>query len=205
MLPPKILITAALVNCTKDTKGKWQSVCEHTVGTVRCTTEAVIINSYRRSNCLETLRPLGPLRPLLSTRHEEDTKHWTPRNVTGKTTDAPSAPAARIINEHSSDLVCTKKKGVGTCASMSRCLIRVMDFFRVSLSPGMKASSSSARWRGLVTMKWAMWSFRLLRDWTAAKREQDKTSKDPERFRRFRICSFSYWQESCRADVWLQK
>lgn len=42
-----------------------------------------------------------------------------------------------------------------------------MDFLKVSLSPGMKASSSSARLQGLVTMNWAIWSFRLLRDWTA--------------------------------------
>lgn len=56
-----------------------------------------------------------------------------------------------------------------TWASMSRCLIRVMDFLKVSLSPGIKVSSSSARLQGLVTINWAIWSFRLLRDWTAAK------------------------------------
>lgn len=59
-----------------------------------------------------------------------------------------------------------------TWASISRCLIRVMDFLKVSLSPGTKASSSSGRWQGRVTMNWAIWSFRLLRDCTAAKQTQ---------------------------------
>ena len=64
-------------------------------------------------------------------------------------------------------------KSDNTWASMSRCLISVMDFLKVSLSPEMKASSSSARLQGLVTMNWAIWSFRLLRDWTAAKEAKE--------------------------------
>lgn len=61
-----------------------------------------------------------------------------------------------------------------TWASTSRCLIRVMDFLSVSLSPGTKASSSSVRLQGLVTMNWAIWSFKLLSDWTAAKEAKIK-------------------------------
>lgn len=73
--------------------------------------------------------------------------------------------------------------GGGTWASMSRCLIRVMDFLKVSLSPGMKVSSSSARLQGLVTMNWTIWSFRLLRDWTAAKKKLEQ----PRRFGQWEV------------------
>lgn len=64
-----------------------------------------------------------------------------------------------------------------TCASTRRCLIRDMDFCSVSFSGGQKvrtSSSSSSNGAGPVTMKLAIWSFRLLRDCTAGGREGDK-------------------------------
>lgn len=63
---------------------------------------------------------------------------------------------------------------------MSRCLIRVMDFLSVSLSPGTKASSSSVRLQGRVTMNWTIWSFRLFNDWTAGNnRDKNNNVKFP--------------------------
>lgn len=59
-----------------------------------------------------------------------------------------------------------------TCASMSRCLIRAMDCFRVSLSVGRKVSSSWPMALGLLTIKWAIWSFRLFRDCTAGEQKE---------------------------------
>lgn len=63
-----------------------------------------------------------------------------------------------------------------TCASTRRCLIRVMDFCSVSFSGGQKvctsstsSSSSGGGGAGPVTMKLAIWSFRLLRDCTAGR------------------------------------
>ena len=58
--------------------------------------------------------------------------------------------------------------GAITWASTRRRLIRVMDFCSVSFSVGRKAGSSCcSRALGPLTMKLAIWSFRLLRDCTA--------------------------------------
>lgn len=59
-----------------------------------------------------------------------------------------------------------------TWASTRRCLIRVMDFCRVSFSGGIKTCSSCSRDLGPVTMKLAIWSFRLFRDCTARRRQK---------------------------------
>lgn len=61
-----------------------------------------------------------------------------------------------------------------TCASTRRCLIRVMDFCMDSFSGGRKGGSSCSRGFGPVTMKLAIWSFRLFRDCTAKGRHKNK-------------------------------
>lgn len=64
-----------------------------------------------------------------------------------------------------------------TWASTRRCLIRVMDFCSVSFSGGIKACSSCSRGLGPVTMKFAIWSFRLFKDCTARGRHKNKSHR----------------------------
>jgi hypothetical protein len=56
-----------------------------------------------------------------------------------------------------------------------------MDSFKVSLSSGMKASFSRDSVPGLVIMKWAIWSFRLFRDWTARRERWSEREGNRER------------------------
>lgn len=78
---------------------------------------------------------------------------------------------AQCPNLNSSELKCTVSC---TCASTRRCLIRVIDFCRVSFSGGQKTGSSCSTGLGPVTMKLAIWSFRLFRDFTAGRRQKNK-------------------------------
>lgn len=64
-----------------------------------------------------------------------------------------------------------------TWASTRRCLMRVMDFCSVSFSGGGKACSSCSTDLGPVTMKFAIWSFKLFRDCTARGRHKNKNLK----------------------------
>lgn len=64
---------------------------------------------------------------------------------------------------------------------MSRCLMRVMDLVKGSPSCSLvrKWCSSGLRLHGRLNMNWAIWSLRLLSDWTAACGEKTKSFTAP--------------------------